>query len=416
MLSSPSPPEGAGPAAASPLLRAAARLVAKDGFAGLTLRPLAAELGLSVSSLTSRYGSREDIIARVLAEAAAEDRHNLGAWAQMRDRIPTGQGLAIADVAEMMLDHAAADRRDLSVLFLECVQAGGWDSQVRSALSEWRDVRADAWNGLARHAGLPEVVVRSGLIEGYFIDEFAYSVALADIPAYRALRRLCLRRLFANLLPDRDPRLDDGALGDVLYELLAEDVTAPGVVHGVALPQDWRLDAAKCCAIQLTQQGVSAVTHRSVAALAGLRPTTLAYRYPTQEDLVIAGLEYIITRLLTSVADVEASGSGDLVPADPMEGLDVGRATFAVAVAAIRIPRLAPCAADMRRRRGINLLRLLQSRSQDYARMDRLSAQTLAVGVIGSALLIPISESSGPANESRIEASRRWMLDAAQPV
>ncbi len=416
MLSSPSPPEGPVPAAASPLLRAAARRVAKDGVAGLTLRPLAAELGLSVSSLTSRYGSREDIVAQVLTEAAAEDRHNLGAWAQMRDRIPTGQGLAVADVAEMMLDHAAADQRDLSVLFLECVQAGGWDSQVRWALSEWRDVRAHAWNGLARHAGLPEDVVRSGLIEGYFIDEFAYSVALADLPAYRALRRLCLRRLFSNLLPDRDPRLDDGALGDVLYERLAEDVTAPGVVHGVALPQDWRLDAAKCCAIQLTQQGVSAVTHRSVAALAGLRPTTLAYRYPTQEDLVIAGLEYIITHLLTSVADVEARGSGDLVPPDPMEGLDVGRATFAVAVAAIRIPRLVPCAADMRRRRGINLLRLLQNRSADYARMDRLSAQTLAVGVIGAAMLIPISESSGPASESLIEASRRWMLDAAPTV
>ncbi len=404
--------EVAGRAAASPLLQAAAHLVAKDGFSGLTLRPLAGVLGMSVSSLTSRYGSREDIIAQVLAEAAAEDRLALTPWTQMRDRIPAGQVQSLAELAELMLDHAATDQRDLSVLFLECVQASSWDAQVRTALCDWRDVRADAWNGLARHAGVPQDVISSGLIEGYFIDEFAYSISLTRLPAYRTLRRLCLRRLFTNLLPVGDPRWDDGALGEALYDLLAEDAAAPGVVHGVALPQDWRLGAARCCAVQLTRHGVSAVTHRSVATLAGLKPTTLAYRYPTQEDLVIAGLEYIITHLLTSVADLEASRSGELVPADPMEGLDVGRATFAVAVAAIRMARLVPCAADMRRRRGINLLRLLQSRSQDYDRMDRLSAQTLALGLIGAGLLNPVNEPSSAANEALIEQSRRWMLDA----
>ena len=175
--------EVAGRAAASPLLQAAAHLVAKDGFSGLTLRPLAGVLGMSVSSLTSRYGSREDIIAQVLAEAAAEDGLALTPWTQMRDRIPAGQVQSLAELAELMLDHAATDQRDLSVLFLECVQASSWDAQVRTALCDWRDVRADAWNGLARHAGLPEVVVRSGLIEGYFIDEFAYSISLTRLPA-----------------------------------------------------------------------------------------------------------------------------------------------------------------------------------------------------------------------------------------
>jgi len=400
------------------LLGAAASLVAQDGFAGLTLRPLAAALGVSVSSLTSRHGSREDIVAQVLADAAAEDRRVLETWVPLRDLLSPGHGVSHADFAELVLDQTSDNRRELLVLFLECVQASGWDEEVRTALAEWRGVRAEFWNRLARRAGVPEAVIDSGLIEGYFIDELAYSACLGGLPAYRVLRRLCLRRLFTNLMPDpaADPGpAGDAQLGEALHGLLGEDASAPNVLHGAALPRDWRLAAAKCCAVLLTRQGVSALTHRRVAAEAGLKPTTLAYRFPTQEDLVIAGLEYIITHLLTDVGETEPSGSGQLVAPDPMEGLDVGRATFSVALAAIRIPRLVPCAADMRRNRGINLVRLLKSRSPDYARMDCLSAQTLAVGIVGATLFVPVQEASVERTESLVEPARRWMIGASPP-
>lgn len=400
----------------SRLLRAAATLVSQDGFAGLTLRPLAAALGVSVSSLSKRFGSREGILTQVLLDAAADDRRDLAVWARMRDQVRVGAARTFADLAETALDHLSTSRRDLSVLFLECVQASGWDANVRDALSDWRHVRADFWNGLARRACVPEEVIESGLVEGYFVDELAYSISLTALPAYRAMRRLCLRRLFTNPVPELEPEANvpsEAVLGEALYDILGQDAAAPSVVHGVVLPQDWRFTAAKCCAVLMTRQGVAGVTHRSVAALAGLKPTTVAYRYPAQEDLVIAGLEYIITHLLTSVEIVEARKSGELVEPDPMEGLDVGRATFAVAVAAIRMPGLAPCAADMRRRRGINLLRLLQSRSQDYARMDRLAAQTLAVGMIGASMFTPISEASRASVERLVEPARRWMTGAA---
>lgn len=396
----------------SSLLKAATALVAQEGFAGLTLRPLAAALGVSVSYLTNRYGSREGILAQVLLEAAADDRKDLLLWARLRDEIRMNAGQTLADLAETVLDHLATTRRDLSVLFLECVQASGWDAHVRDALADWRQVRADFWNSLARRACVPEDVIASGLVEGYFVDELADSLSLTALPAYRAMRRLCLRRLFTTLLPAPEPGADipsDAVLGEALYDVLGQDAAAPGVVHGAALPQDWRLTAAKSCAVLMTRQGVASVTHRSVAALAGLKPTTVAYRYPAQEDLVIAGLEYIITHLLTSVETVEARKSGELLAPDPLEGLDVGRATFAVAVAAIRMTALAPCAADMRRRRGVNLLRLLQSRSPDYARMDRLTAQTLSVGMIGAAMFTPICEASRTSVEGLVEPARRWM-------
>ena len=179
-------------------------------------------------------------------------------------------------------------------------------------------------------------------------------------------------------------------------------------------------DARRKSAIKLVYAVDVTVTDETevLARLAGnpnLRETPdTTYRFPTQEDLVIAGLEYIITHLLTDVGETEASGSGQLVAPDPMEGLDVGRATFSVALAAIRIPRLVPCAADMRRNRGINLVRLLKSRSPDYARMDRLSAQTLAVGIVGATLFVPVREASVERTESLVEPARRWMIGASQ--
>ncbi|MBY0242399.1 MAG: TetR family transcriptional regulator [Burkholderiaceae bacterium] len=46
------------------MLEAACRIVGAEGLAGLTLRPLAVMLGVSVTVLTNHYGSRADMLLR----------------------------------------------------------------------------------------------------------------------------------------------------------------------------------------------------------------------------------------------------------------------------------------------------------------------------------------------------------------
>jgi hypothetical protein len=49
-------------------------------------------------------------------------------------------------------------------------------------------------------------------------------------------------------------------------------------------------DAARECGIRLAAQCVGELTHRSIAAAVGVAHTALSYRFPTQQDLVVAGL------------------------------------------------------------------------------------------------------------------------------
>lgn len=396
------------------LLAAATGIVAAQGLDGLSLRPLAQRLGISVSVLTSRFGARSGILAAIIAQAAEADDAIRDTWTRRLDQMQALDSEVASAVADLVLDEAAEQHRLLSLLFLECMQASAWDEEVRAASADWRAARAGFWNRLARQAGVPATLVSTGFVEGYFLDELAYSVALAHLPAYRKLRLLGLRRLFSAILPDPNAPGDE-ALATVLYEALDYPNHGVEVIHGADIPMDWRFAAARACAILITTRGAGAVTHRAVAALAEVAPTTLAYRFASHEDLVVAGLEYIISHLLRSVAEMEQDAARTLIEARSEEGLDVGRATFAVAIAAIRSASLAPCAADMRRRRGINLIRILRRRSAEYERLDLLSAQVLAVGCIGLANLQPVAEPSQPVVDQALSAASAWMFGHAPP-
>jgi AcrR family transcriptional regulator len=53
------------------LLDAAARVVERDGLSGITLRPLAAELGVAPRTLLYHFGSKEQLLAQVLRHLRA---------------------------------------------------------------------------------------------------------------------------------------------------------------------------------------------------------------------------------------------------------------------------------------------------------------------------------------------------------
>ena len=397
------------------LLGAAIALVSDDGYSGLTLRPLARSLGVSVTVLTKRFGARDDILATIIAQARIADRAYHGIWDDRLSGLRTVDAHAMTAIADAVLHDYGGLQRGLSRLFLECLQASTWDETLSRTFGAWSEDREAFWARIGRRSGLPEGVMTSGFLMGYVVDETAYSVALADLTEYQMLRRLCLRRLFMGPA-HTDGNQADNALFDLLFDATHDPAEAHHVSHGTEFPGGWHRAAARACAILVTTRGVGAVTHRAVAAMADLPPTTLAYRFASQESLVVAGLDYIITHLLRSVDDAEARGSGDLVKADPLEGLDVGRATFAVAIAAVRSKRLAACAADMRRRRGINLFRILGMRHPGHPRLDRLSAQVLAIGCIGAANRRPVAEDNRRLMGQALDAASDWVFGDGGPL
>lgn len=383
----------------SDLLAAACGIVAQSGWTGLALRPLADSLNVSVTVLSNHYGTRADVVAAVCRAGHAEEQRIFAGWRATLARLESVSPALAADLADTIVQELAVRHRDFSLLFMEILQSGGWDETLRAAFSPWLDERVRFWSQLGARVGLPPTVTDSGWLSGYFIDELAFSISLDQQPAYRMLRRLCLRRLFAGVAAPAATAAEDDTLFAALFEQLEYREGEIAVGHGVDVSSDWPGRAARACAITLTERGVGALTHRAIAAEAGVPHTTLIYRFATQQDLVVAGLEFIITHVLRAVDEGELSGDLSAAP-DRMnsfgdDGLDVGRATFALAVAAARMPRLAPSAADMRRRRGINLLKILRRVSPALADIDMLAAQIASVGLIGYTCTLPMTEKSG---------------------
>lgn len=376
------------------LLNAACEIVAESGWAGLTLRPLAERLDVSVTVLSNHYGARTEVVAAICAAACVEEER---LFAGARDRLarlgPVAPDVA-ADMADSILEELAVRERAFSLLFIEALQTSGWDASLRSAFAPWLQARMQFWAQLGTQAGIPASAANTGWLGGYFIDELAHSLCLNHLPDYRMLRRLCLRRLFAGIAARPDTA--DGAWFDTLFDGLEYRAGETAVLHRAVIAADWPGRAARACALALTERGVGALTHRAIAAAAGVPHTTLSYRFPTQHDLVVAGLEYIIAHILQVIDDSDREQGLPQALAQLRtsegDGLDVGRATFALAIAAARMPRLVPSAADMRRRRGTNLLKILHRVAPPLPGLDMPAAQTAAIALIGYGCTLPVDD------------------------
>jgi AcrR family transcriptional regulator len=388
------------------LLAAACSIVSNEGLAGLTLRPLAEALGVSVTVLTSHYGARADVIAAVCDAAREHDRQLLGRWRAMLDALGTLSPSIAAGLAETMLEECATEQRAVSVLYLEVLHACTWDEALRPLFAAWSAERRRFWQLFAERAGLAPSLLASGWWHGYMIAELAYSLVLNPVSSYRTLRRLCLRRLFAGGVATHADA-GDAALFALLLEQMQEvsgDLSdEPGGASA------WAAQAARICGRRLAAQGVHGLTHRAIAAEIGIPHTTLSYRYPAQRDLVIAGLESIIAHIrfavdadsLTELQRLRVEGDG--------KQLDLARANFAVAIAATRMPELSTYTADMRSRRGNNLAKVFTKYLPQTAGIDGLCAQVISMGLTGLTNTEPPGDASDKTVAAAFGAAAQWL-------
>ncbi|HEX8602059.1 MAG TPA: hypothetical protein VF774_05395 [Pseudoduganella sp.] len=389
------------------LLAAACGIVAGEGLAGLTLRPLAEALGVSVTVLTHAYGDRAGIMAALCDAAAAHDAVRLDGWRRMLASLPTLPPATAAAMAEAILEEAVTQDRALSMLYLEILHACTWDDGLRPAFAGWGAQRRGFWDGFAARTGLAPSLVACGWWHGYSIAELAYGMALDGNPAYRLVRRLCLQRLFAG------GASAPGAADGMLFGLLCEDMRHAGDAGGEGAAAGrvpaWSAQAARACGMRLAAQGINGLTHRAIAADIGIAHTTLSYRFPTQHDLVIAGLESIAAHVMAAVD----GGSVEQLQRLGAEGdgrkLDLARGNFAVALAAARLPALASYTAHMRSRRGRNLVKVFQTCLPEARGIDALCASVVSMGLTGLANTEPPGAVSERSVAAAFAAVSAWL-------
>ncbi|KQV91258.1 hypothetical protein ASD15_04240 [Massilia sp. Root351] len=391
---------------AGALLDAACRIVLGEGLAGLTLRPLAEILGVSVTVLTTHYGARADIIAAICSAASTQDALLLERWRGMLAALPPLPPAMAADLAEAILEEQAIEQRALSMLYLELLHGCTWDRSLQPAFAAWRAQRRAFWDEFGRRAGLFPALLSCGWWHGYAVAELAYSMVLNTLPPYRMLRRLCLQRLFDGAAASA-PDAADGALFALLFEQMQSGAAAAGPSAGRA--PGWCALAARACGMRLAAQGVSGLTHRAIAAEIGVPHTTLSYRFPTQHELVRAGLEFIAAHILTAVTADSLTDLQRLRTEGDGRKLDLARANFAMAIAAARMPGLAAYTAGMRSRRGNNLVKVLEKYMPAVRGVDALCAQVISMGLTGLTNTEPPGQASESSVASAFSAAADWL-------
>jgi DNA-binding transcriptional regulator YbjK len=360
------------------LLQAAMELVSANGLRAFTLRPLAAKLETTVSALTYRWGAKGALVTRVIEAACAEDVAFLDIWLARIQAVSQPVSGLFADLIDTVFDDLAGAHVLRQQFYCELLQGAISRPDVVAPLQSWMDRRLSFWVSASQHLGRPDL---AKALHAYCTDEAAHGLALGDQPAYRWLRRLCLRRLCAGAAPDAGADLE---LFAAFYGALGEATPSTDERYASSSREGVRGRAARHISTLIIREGADAVTHRGVAAEAGLPSSTLSYHFPRQEDLLRAGLEDIIVRL-QSAAD--SAPDGPLTGAAEQTQAEMVRATFAVALAATRMPNLKSFAADMRRRRGENLHKLVNRHAPADAKIDRLTAQSMAIEGIGAILL-----------------------------
>ena len=100
---------------AQEVLAAARALVVSEGFAGLSMRRVAAELGMSLSNVQHYYGSKEALTEAVMLEMLKEIQARVDLIGQLQPASPADR---FAQAIDLFLDAVANPQ--LQALMLEC--------------------------------------------------------------------------------------------------------------------------------------------------------------------------------------------------------------------------------------------------------------------------------------------------------
>lgn len=360
-------------AAAQPIIAAALEMIAAQGLTELTLRPLAEKVGLSLNALTQTMGTKDQLIAQVVEAAMERDRAFRDAWLdKVRAMEPVGPQMR-ALLGETILDDWVGPHRALACLLIDLVQEAGRSNTCPPALAAWLDEAAAFWARV-----LFDDPRQADAALGYIVDEAGFSLFARDVPAYRMIRALCLRRFTGGLYPAPDEEVGSGRHLEQWIAALAPDTTYPDQPdrskRGIIAAQAGHL---------IVTHGLEALTHRSAAAAAGAPASTVVYHFGSRDDLMVAALHAVVTNFRHGLS--ENFGQPQPFHANYASSRDLVRATSIIAIAAARHPGLAHHALDMRRRRGENIVTsVLWDMGMPAGKVaDRCTSQVASIALFG---------------------------------
>ena len=360
------------------LLDAALAIVAEEGLGGLTLRPLAKRIGVSVASFSRQIGSKDQLLDHLIGLATRADEAELAPPLNVLTAFGTLPRETLIDITEDVLRMRCGPGRPRAHFKCELVQAAAFNPRLRPALAAWIAVDHHFFQILADRCEPPVSFDLAGALCAFAIDDAARALTMDDFDAYHWLRREGIKRLWHDLFAGK-PTPTNPLFERALTTLESNNAFPIWTVRPLTSARDRNF--GEIVASIIMDSGADAITHREVARRAGTPHSSLAYHYPLQDDLVELGMQAVIEMVREGS---EAAMDGRQLP---VVAGQLAYASFAVALAAARRPNLGPIVREMRRRRGENLLPWLRRHVPGKPNIDMANVQTMSSVLIGSIFL-----------------------------
>jgi AcrR family transcriptional regulator len=285
------------------MIHAAAQLVSQEGIVGASARSVAAAVGAAPSAVNYNFGGMEQLLSLAFEHGATQT----ATWLEARRReiralptTPDGAAQALLHV----LSEWTADGRSLALLYQESLAAGAGTGAAAAWTLLWRDF----WLTVAATLGLDP-------IEGRLLHVFFESEALYHLSTWSpALEKSVLAETcdhFAATWLGAPRRAERGAL------VLAER-SAGARAHGSVAPAALRI--AEAAAEVVEDRGLNGLTHRAVAARAGVTTGSVTHHFRSIEDLVAGAIRGQVQTLAQ-----ETIAHGNFVTPQEDENLTVER-------------------------------------------------------------------------------------------
>lgn len=318
-----------------------------EGSGGVSGRSLAGSAGLPMSAIYYHFGDLERLLETAQAEAQAEAER----WcAAQLDAIGTEirGAAALGPLMAAVIDDWCETRRTLAFARREGQVMAMRDERHAAACAKWDALWMGFWREVCDRLDLSDMATLTAWV-------FDGASSLHLLRWRRPVDRAALSELCAGWANWVDGRVADPS---PWFDMARSDALA---LILPSLPEDETANAiAVAAAATVAQRGVTGLTHRAVAAEAGLTLGVVSYKFRTSNDLLKAAFDAIYRRLAPPPEGPvpSAAGSGHARPA-------LGRAdllgTEELSAAAARDPDLQAFAAQLRYLRGGSSGRAMQS-------------------------------------------------------
>lgn len=387
-------------------MNAARSRIAAGGIRGLSLRLVAQDAGSSVGSLSYRIGDKAALISRLVHEERRRRQQWHEIWHARVAGIDLSHPDVLANIVIAYLDDAATGHRETTLTCCEFLLEAIIDPAVYGSIGLLFDEEDQFWSSILHRSGIFEPELMGTAIAAYCRDEMPFAAALHGNVDYRLLRTATIRRL-AEGFAGKTSGL--ACHFDTLVAACGE--TSASTPLPVDLPEgSKKAELADHIADIIAEQGLGAVSHRLVAARAGIPNSSVAHHFRMRNDLIDGGTCALVLRMRRGLQLAKGKPQGT-------DGMVLIRATHAIALSAARDPALVSFALDMRRRRAENVHEAMGTAIAGPNGMDRAAVQAATMVLIGSGLaaMARSQESAGNILDTTLLARIKASRTIAQP-